>query len=530
MKNIFKNTTIAFMVIIAVGCSDALTTGPSVEISDNDVLNSVPQLNKVLTSTYRQLYFNSDGGGSGDRVYAGIPGFQMYVDLGGSDILCTENMGSNQLTCYRYIPAKTQGSQENTGYLWRMCYNVINHTNIILTNIDAADGIDTDKDYVKGQALAMRALMYFHLIQNYQQTYVIAQNKRGVILRTSANDNVHKGFSTVAEVYSQIVTDLTEAKSLLANFTAPNLWTINSTICSGILARVYLVMQNWEGAYNEAKIVYDRHSTLMTRDQYRDGFDKMISSGYPEVAWAMKYTDDNNVGGSTQFNFWYNQDPSYGEGFNEGPIYAFLTFFVDSKFYDLFEQSEDRYQFWKRTQNASTHISSKWAFDKYKHYGNRDGAVGGDTRPEVCLMRGSEMLLIMAEATAKRGNATEAQTLLNRLQTARGVTNLTSATGDQLLEAIYIERRKELICEGQTGLYDLLRLQRRLVRQGVSNSNPAGHYQWGLDNLNGYVATAEEPSGFFDSNDYRLLCQIPAYEILRNEAISEEDQNPFSGQ
>ncbi len=34
----------------------------------------------------------------------------------------------------------------------------------------------------------------------------------------------------------------------------------------------------------------------------------------------MKYTADNNLGGSTQFNFWYNQDASYGEGYADGPI------------------------------------------------------------------------------------------------------------------------------------------------------------------------------------------------------------------
>ncbi len=45
-------------------------------------------------------------------------------------------------------------------------------------------------------------------------------------------------------------------------------------------------MQNWDGAYNEAKIVYDQHSQLMTREQYRSGFDDMISGNYAEVVWA----------------------------------------------------------------------------------------------------------------------------------------------------------------------------------------------------------------------------------------------------
>ena len=519
--------SLAFVFLIFTKCNDLLTTNPSIEVSDTEVYGNVSQLNKVLTSAYKQLLFNTQGT---DRVFAGLPGFQMYVDLGGSDIICHTNMGGDQLTAYQYSSPKTQ-ADGIAGNIWKMCYNVINLTNIIITNIDDATGNETDKNHIKGQALAMRAIEYFHLIQNYQQTYVIAKNKRGVILRTSSEDDAHMGFSTVDQVYTQIVSDLTIAKSLLSDYHPTDKWLINSETCSGILSRVYLVMQNWEGAYSEAKIVYDNHSTLMTRDEYRSGFDDMISGGYPEVVWAMKYTNDNNLGGGTQFNFWYNQDESYGEGYSDGPIYSFIAFFADSKFEELFEKKDDRYQFWKRTKNADPEKSSKWAFDKYKHYGADGGSViGSATRPEVCLMRGAEMLLIMAEAAANKGAEAEALMLLNRLQVARNATPSTNTSGKALLEDIYTERRKELICEGQSGFYDLVRLQKRLVRYGVSATNPGGHYVWGLQYLNGYNAADEQPIAYLESNDYRFFCQIPQMEILNNDAITEEDQNPWSGQ
>lgn len=530
MKKIIRNISIlslAFAGMLLTGCNDELTTSSFVDVSDSDVLDNASQLNKVLTSAYKQLYFNSD---KGDRVFAGLPGFQMYVDLGGADVMSHTNMGGDQVTSYHYTNAKTQ-ADGNASKIWSMCYNVINRANIILSNIDAASGNETEKKNIKGQALAMRGIEYFHLIQNYQQTYIIAKNKRGVILRTSSADEMNKGFATVEEVYAQIVSDLTTAKQLLTGYHPNELWYINSEICSGILARVYLVMQNWEGAYNEAKIVYDNHSRLMTREQYRSGFDDMISGNYPEVVWAMKYTTNNNLGGSTQFNFWYNQDESYGEGYADGPIYSFLDFFVDEQFVKLFEEKEDRYQFWKRTKNVNSEINTKWAFDKYKHYGEDGGSVvQSATRPEVCLMRGSEMLLIMAEAAARKNNPGEALTLLNRLQVARNATPTTNASGDALLEDIYRERRKELICEGQSGFYDLVRLQKKLIRIGESATNPAGHYTLGIQYLNGYNVSAVLPTGTLESNDYRFFCQIPQMEILNNDAISEADQNPWSGQ
>jgi len=530
MKTIYKickNLVLVFVITLLTGCNDTLTTSSSTAVSDVDVVTKVANLDMVLTSAYRRLYFNF--GADDDRVYAGLAGLQMYVDLSGSDILCHTNMGGNQLTCYTFNRDKTQYSSSLSQAIWSLMYKTINQTNDILDHIDGATGDESDKQYIKGQALAIRGLCYFHLIQNYQQTYMLAKDKQGVILRTSTDDPLDLPRSSVSECYDQILSDLTSAKELLNDFERPDLWTIDKYVVSGILARVYLVMNDWSNAFKEASTVYNKFGQLMTRDQYRSGFCKMISNNYPEVVWAMKYVNTDNIGGSTQFNFWFNQDPSYGEGYMDGPIYSFLDFFADGGFEKLFEKTEDRYQFWKRTNNANPEVYNKWAYDKYKYYGDKDGAVQGNTYPEVSLMRGSEMLLIMAEASAHLNDG-NALTYLNTLQKARGVANLTNASGNDLLEAIYIERRKELLGEGVTGMYDLLRLQKPLIRTGETPTYLEGHYTWGLSNLNDYAASSANPVGDLPSNDYRFICQIPQLEMANNKALTSADQNPFSGQ
>ena len=245
---------------------------------------------------------------------------------------------------------------------------------------------------------------------------------------------------------------------------------------------------------------------------------------------------------------WYNQDPSYGEGMSQGPIYNLINLFVDSKFVDLFDDTDYRgtkctktenvtdddelgVMFWHRTNNGDQEIRAKWAYNKFKYYGDANGAPMGNTYPELSLMRSSEMLLIMAEATAHLGNTTEALSYLTKLQNARNVSEQTTTTNqEELLEAIYVERRKELLGEGVTGTYDLLRLQKPLVRYAATSSNPAGHYSWGLLYLDGYNASDAQPMGTLPSNDYRFINQIPELELTNNTAISEADQNPFSGQ
>ncbi len=527
MKNIIKSTKIfvlGSMAALMFGCTDTLTTDSSINITDNTAISSAANLNMVLTSAYKTLYFYES-----DRVYAGLPGLQVYTDLSGADIVCHDNYGSTQVQCYEYDLQKTRFT-DLADRIWRMMYNVINHTNKVLDNIDEATGEANLKKQVKGQALAMRSICYFHLLMNYQQTYAIAKSKPGVVLRLSDSDPVDLPRATVEECYAQVVSDLIEAKDLLKDLDIKNLWDIDYYVASGMLARVYQVMGNWSGALTEAEIVYNAHNQLMTREQYRSGFDDVISNGYQEVVWAVKFTDTDNVGGASQYNFWFNQDESYGEGMTDGPIYSFLSFFVSPEYVDLFEETEDRYMFFKRTWNPTANINTKWAYNKWKHYGDADGAKQGNTRPEVPLMRGSEMLLIMAEASAHVGNGKGLE-YLNRLQTARGVNNITTAgSTEDLLEAIYNERRKELLGEGVVGIYDLLRLQRPLIRYGEWPGHEGGHYPWGLRNLNNYNATDAQPYAMLQSNDYRFFCQIPEKELANNEAITESDQNPFSGQ
>ena len=546
MKKFFNRIAVcAVLCTIALsGCEKFLTTNPSTEVPDTDAIATVAQLEKVLTSAYKQLLFNTSGGENADRIFAGVPGLQMYWDERGQDIMSHENMGGYQVSSYSFSPSFTR-EDGNANYMWNFGYALINQCNIIIDALPDATGDESDKVLIDGQCKAMRAIAYFHLIQTYQQTYAIAKDKRGVILRTSTSDPTNLGFSTVEQVYTQILKDFGEAKTELANYKRDAVWKVDVDVINGWLARVYQVMgNNWSECYNCAKAVYDTHSTLMTKEQWYSGFDDCIQNNIPEVVWAMSYTTENNLGGGTQFNFWHNQDPAtFGEG--QKGIYHFFDFFVTPEYVALFdegdwrgakipdgttfetpeelEEAELQVMFWKRQFAGSDDWKTKWCYNKYKHYGDDTY----QTRPDVCLMRGTEMLLVMAEALANQDKYAEAVTLLNKLQASRGAKLTTTTQKQALLEEIYVERRKELLCEGVTGQFDLVRLQKDLFRKGTTSDNPAGHYVYGVNQFDGY--TAANPQGTLPSNDYRWFFQIPQAEFSYNTAISYSDQNPFSG-
>ena len=54
--------SLVFAGMALTGCNDDLTTSSYVKVNDEDVLGNVSQLEKVLTSAYKQLYFNTDKG------------------------------------------------------------------------------------------------------------------------------------------------------------------------------------------------------------------------------------------------------------------------------------------------------------------------------------------------------------------------------------------------------------------------------------------------------------------------------------
>ena len=52
-------------------------------------------------------------------------------------------------------------------YAWYYYYTIIGNANTILTNIDNAEGLQTEKDFVKASALTFRAYAFEKLVHYY---------------------------------------------------------------------------------------------------------------------------------------------------------------------------------------------------------------------------------------------------------------------------------------------------------------------------------------------------------------------------
>ena len=144
-------------------------------------------------------------------------------------------------------------TNENARATWIDSYSAINITNNVLSALDKVTSSEETRDRVEGEALFIRATMYFELVRFYAKTWDDGDNSSNpgvpIVLEPtrSVTDADYKPRNSVAEVYSQVIADLTRAESLLPE---ENGIYATKAAAAAILSRVKL-MQGATGATSQ---------------------------------------------------------------------------------------------------------------------------------------------------------------------------------------------------------------------------------------------------------------------------------------
>ena len=461
-------------MLIFSSCTDEfLETAPSTEVSDKLIYNTTESTRGVLYGVYK--YMRSWGSTGNVRMdCAGLHTNLLTFDVMGCDITMPPS------TWYWYDYDYWHTSSETvfkTDHLWRFYYSIINNCNNILFYLPDVQGPESEKEAIEQEARTLRAFCYFHLVQLYQHTYVLAKDRPGVpiYLEPATGQEENNPRASVDQVYNLITADLERAVQI-NSYDRSSKYYINKSVSMGILARVYLTMGEWEKAASmatSARIGYP----LMSMEQWGQGFN---SNNNPEWIWGIHQTSDQNVGWASTFSVM-----DFARG--------------DQKHFRINNLLADQY--------STTDIRGSLIQPVGEYLGNRKFREPANLNTgDMVLMRTAEMYLIEAEAKARLFLDTQAQDILHELQISRDPNAIRSTlTGSDLIELILLERRKELWGEG-FGLFDMLRNQKPLTRGGDHNS---------LKNL--------------PANSWSFIFQIPRSEIDINKGINSEDQNPLSG-
>ncbi|WP_316735737.1 RagB/SusD family nutrient uptake outer membrane protein [Pedobacter aquatilis] len=490
MKNILKNISLVLIGVATLSSckKEYLETTPTEQIAQETVFSTTGGALVALNGTYRQMYQSlTDHGNFGQKSA------EIVSDLMGNDMV-VHAQGYGWFNAeYQYTAIATATLNSRSGRTWFYYYRTINNANIILKNIDAATGTTAEKEYIKGQALALRAYSYFYLVNFFQQTYKGNENKPGVpvYLEPTSEGNPR---GTVQQVYTQIVADLKQAETLLTGKTRIHKSHVNVNTAQGILARVALQMEDWATAREYAR--KSRASIApMTAATYNAGFSILSNT---EWIWGLEV----NVEQSTIFASYFSHMDNTAGGYGGLGSYKKIT----KELYDLIPVGDARKDAFKAP--GSTVLPSVPIYSILKFRKPTAATWNGD----YLLMRAGEMFLIEAEASARiGGDEANAVTLLNTLVKTRYPAYNFAGTGTALLNEILLQRRIELYGEGFS-LNDIKRLKTGLNRPtGTGNHGGTNFAPVEL------VLPAESP---------KFLMRIPQDELNTNKALTPADQNP----
>lgn len=350
------------------------------------------------------------------------------------------NAGQGALEYRLQYTADDNTSSVVTG-AWGAYYYMIDQANRVLSRIDeipsATPADDALKTRYKGEAMAMRAIGHYELMRNYSGNY--DANALGVPVMTSNQTFAFPPRNTMGEVMQQIETDLTTAKTMVATANSSNYadTAINNIIVAGLQARVALYKGDFDAAITYATEVIN------------SGIRPLDGANFPLI-----WTDQSQS--ELLFRFRFATSTAIGGLFTTtgNTIY----FAPSDKLIDSYDADDIRPDAYFASLGGNNLV--------YKHYISARGGRVVDLK----AMRTAEMYLIRAEANARKSapNITAGAADLNALRAQRivGYTDETFTSASALLDAVTLERYKELCFEGFR-FYDLKRLGLPLERSST---------------------------------------------------------------
>lgn len=451
-----------FSLVLSLGvlsCSeDFLEQQPKLSQTNELSLSTFDGIEKAITGAYTPLY---------ETVWYGRD-FVVIADLKGGNAKSSPMNSGRFRTEYLWSNTPT-----STAGLWTEAYDLIARVNNVINALDGFEETDITQDQIDnlvGEAKFLRALAYHDLVRMYAQPYSQAPNSLGVpvVLET---ENGQPARNTVAEVYQQIVADLTDAETKLSadnnhGGNDPKAWATKDAV-KALFARVYLYMEDWQKAADYAsEIINNADYSLYTADQYsvyssgenEDGVWGSLTSGDEDI--FMVYGSEGNSSHGNWDVISYIMNPGgYGDVGASGDVL------------DLYEEGDVRGELFTNSTNFPNDF---WTLK----YPGKDGNLREDN---INVLRLSEMYLIRAEAILNGASISGVSAVddMNAIRENRGASELSTVT----LNTVYDERRRELCFEGHQ-LFDLARTGRGLERNdydGSLNQNiPFPDHRWAM--------------------------------------------------
>lgn len=419
-----RNIIILSILSLSVAsCDKKIELFPYQSVAEEIALTSDANVKKVLNGAYDGI---SDGNLYGGNVL-------LFSELlAANDEIRWEGTFNQPDEIWQKSMITTNSFVRDT---WLGAYDAINRANNVLSAINIV--ATADQNRVKGEALFIRACMYFELVKLYAKPYSAGSvtSNLGVPLILTPTRGIDESSkvprSTVEQTFTQILADFNEAESLLPSVnpgsnTTTRMVFATKAAAAAMLSRVYLQMENYPGARDAANraITEATANGRSLATTFSGAFNNSVNSAEYLFATQVSAQDgDNNM-------HLYWSIPTYGG--RDGDVS------IQPSHLALYTPSDARLALFYT--GAGDVRSGKWQ-QQYK---------------VLPIIRLAEMYLTRAEANFRAGTVVGATPLAdyNRTHQRAGLTAAIAVT----LADILLERKLELAHEGHA-IADVKRLK-----------------------------------------------------------------------
>lgn len=446
---IFNSILVAGLSLLSVSCDDWLDVQPKSQVEDTELFESESGFKEALSGVYSSMI--------SEKTYSKELTFGAIAILGQewSNYPTTDYQ---DLSNYNY--STTIASRFISG-IWEASYNGIANVNNMLKQIDGKKSVFQSHNYeiIKGEALALRALLHFDLLRCFGVSYEVNTEMPAIPYCTDLTYRVFPQLK-VKDVAEKVMIDLLEAENLLKVdpiLTGEEITELNDNgylmnrqvhlnyyAVKGLQARVYMWMKNYTEAEKAAKVVIDSHKFPWVDLSY-------VSVGHDYGFATEQLFALNNITQSNLADKYFSEDSEYSFSLDEE---------VRLKYYDnITSDYRYLYQFVSGSKNEA--VNYRYSLKYHNPTVNRNDSFDEEEyySDKMPMIRLGEMYLILSECQYRSsGSGLEP---LNDLRTAHGASALESLPTDYYTELIK-EYRRELLGEGQL-FFLYKRLNRPLV-------------------------------------------------------------------
>ena len=474
MKSI-KNIFVAFVLLVSGlfwSCNEWLDVGSDDEILEDEAFTEAKGYRSALLGVYKLVASSNLWG--------------QELTWGFKSAISWNYRSGNAIPKYRgplqydvYTDANTRNVLSS---IWETAYNAIANCNNLLKQIENSDAqfeYPWEKDMIMAEARGLRALLHFEMLQLFVPAPITGYSGTAIPYVTDYPDYypVHK---SIGDVLAAVIEDLKYAQQTLepidvdemrnkSSFVSGSMrldnmdyvlfqgvgnirsdggkrdngfgdgffafrgYRFNYWGATGLLARVYSYMRDFEEAEKYADIIID---DWVVQYQFN------LYSSNPKAA-----SNPNRIDGKRRpeplIAFWNDKvcdtystavGPSYNRMVDLSTLFAGDET-SDYRYTDLYNPSNYRYRVWDGQ-------SSEYSVDK---------TVQSYSNPLLPVLELPEVFFIKAECLAEKGQIGDANAVLKRVRDARGCTEALSASDyNSFMTKLVNEAERDFLTRGTT--------------------------------------------------------------------------------